>query len=328
MEKVVRIAITGAAGQIGYALLFRIASGALFGPNTPIQLHLIERPEAKAALAGVAMELQDCAFPCLHKVICTDELSVGFDQVDWALLIGAAPRSKGMERADLLAKNAAIFAEQGKALDQHASRDVRVVVVGNPCNTNALIAMSNAPSLPRTHFFAMTMLDQNRAVGQLAAKANTSVEAIQQCFIWGNHSATQFPDFYHANIEGQACLSVIEDETWLQDTFLPTVQKRGAEVIQARGASSAASAASALIDTVKNLNGALGQQAFSVACYSEGQYGAQPGLIVSYPCYINEAGECCVLTDIEHNEYAREKISLSMQELQQEYETVKTLGLI
>src|SRR5436309_25174 len=248
-----RVAVTGAAGQIGYSLLFRIASGAMFGPNQPVILHLIEIEPALPALQGVVMELQDCAFPLLKGIVPTASLEEGFKGVNWALLVGSVPRKAGMERKDLLSINGKIFIGQGKAIAAHAAPDVRILVVGNPCNTNCLIAMNNAKSIPANRWFAMTMLDQNRATTQLALKASTDTTAVTNLAIWGNHSSTMYPDYFNAKIGGKPVTSVITDEAWFKDTFIPTVQQRGAAIIKARGLSSAASAANAVVDTVRNL---------------------------------------------------------------------------
>jgi malate dehydrogenase len=252
-KKPIRIAITGAAGQIGYALLFRIASGAVFGPDQPVKLNLIEIPNALDRLKGVIMELDDCAFPLLEEIVATTDLNEGFTDANWALLVGSVPRSKGMERNDLLNINGGIFTSQGKAIEANAASDVRIIVVGNPCNTNCLIAMNNAPKIPKDRWFAMTMLDENRAKAQLAEKAKQPVNSISNMTIWGNHSATQYPDFHSAKINGQNATSVINDNGWLENIFIPKVQKRGAEIIAARGASSAASAANAIIDSIKSI---------------------------------------------------------------------------
>lgn len=328
-KKVVKVAITGAAGQIGYALVFRIASGAMFGSDVAVELQLIELEGALPALKGVAMELDDCAFPLLHKITCTSDLAEGMKDANWALLVGAVPRKAGMERADLLQINGGIFTDQGRAINDNAADDVRVLVVGNPCNTNALIAMHAAPDVPNDRFFAMTMLDENRAKAQLAAKAGVLIEDVTDMVIWGNHSATQYPDFYNAKIQGKPAHEVIGDEAWLQDTFIPTVQQRGAAVIQARGASSAASAANGVIDTVAHLVGHVADPAapFSVALCSEGQYGAEAGLIVSYPCSLQD-GKLVVLEGWEHGEFGQQRLQVTLDELAAERNTVKQLGLV
>jgi malate dehydrogenase len=278
------VAVTGAAGQIGYSLLFRIASGSMFGPDQPVVLHLIEVEPALPALGGVVMELQDCAFPLLKGVVATASLEEGFKGVNWALLVGSVPRKAGMERKDLLGINGKIFTGQGQAIAKNAAKDVRILVVGNPCNTNCLIAMRNAPSVPADRWFAMTMLDQNRAVTQLAIKSGADTTAVTNLAIWGNHSSTMYPDFPNARIAGKAATDAIPDEPWFRDSFLPTVQQRGAAIIKARGFSSAASAANAVVDTVRNLtNATRAGDWFSVAVCSDGSYGIEKGLIFSFP---------------------------------------------
>ena len=322
------MAITGAAGQIGYALLFRIASGQMFGPDVEVELQLLELEAALAALNGVAMELDDCAFPLLKNTRCTSQLDQAFEGANWAILVGAIPRKQGMERGDLLGVNGGIFAPQGKAIGDHGAQDMRCLVVGNPCNTNALIAMNHAPDMPRERFFAMTMLDENRARAALAYKAQVEVEQVQHMAIWGNHSATQWPDFYHAQIAGKPVLEVIADEAWLQGEFVQMVQKRGAAIIAARGASSAASAASAVVDTVHHLtHDTAPGQFFSVAKCSQGEYGVDEGLIFSYPCR-TEGGELKVVTGIEQTSYGREKFDLTHEELRSERQAVQAQGLI
>ena len=282
-KKPIRIAITGAAGQIGYALLFRIASGAVFGPDQPVKLNLIEIPNALDRLKGVIMELDDCAFPLLEEIVATTDLNEGFTDVNWALLVGSVPRSKGMERNDLLNINGGIFTSQGKAIEANAASDVRIIVVGNPCNTNCLIAMNNAPKIPKDRWFAMTMLDENRAKAQLAEKAKQPVNSISNMTIWGNHSATQYPDFHSAKINGQSATSVINDNGWLENIFIPKVQKRGAEIIAARGASSAASAANAIIDSVKSIITPTSEgDWFSICLHSDGSYGIDEGFCLLY----------------------------------------------
>ena len=313
-----KIAITGAAGSIGYALLFRIASGQMFGPDVPIELHLLELPGALSALEGVRMELEDCAFPLLQKIICTDDVNVAMRDVDWALLIGAVPRKAGMERADLLKINRKIFVEQGRALNEHAARDARVLVVGNPCNTNCFVAMQNAPDIPRENFYAMTMLDEKRAIAQLALKSQVAVSDITNMNIWGNHSATQFPDFYHAKIKEKSATEVIRDHNWLHQDFIQMVQQRGAAIIKARGQSSAASAANAIIATVYNLTHETApDETFSVAKCSMGEYDIDEGLIFSFPCFV-ERGELKVKLDLAHNEFAQKKLQLTLDELRSE----------
>lgn len=327
--KTVKVAVTGAAGQIGYALLFRLASGQVFGPNVKVILHLIELEQALPALAGVVMELQDSAFPLLQEIKMTSSIAEGFRGVNWALLVGAMPRKAGMERSDLLQNNAAIFGQQGLAIQANAAQDVKVLVVGNPCNTNAYITMKHAPEIPTNRFFSMTMLDQNRATAQLALKAEKTFDKISNVAIWGNHSATQFPDFYHAMIDGQPANKVLSED-WLRKTFIPSVQKRGAEVIKARGASSAASAANGVVDTVSFIEGVhpLGDVLFSVALHSEGQYGAEPGLIVSYPCKRTPSGDIEVIEGWEHCREAKQYLKTTFDELIAEKDAVMQMGLV
>lgn len=323
----VNVVITGAAGQIGYALLFRIASGQMFGPNTQVALRLLEIPAALPALQGVEMELMDGAFPLLDSVIATADTAKAMQDANWVILVGAFPRQAGMERADLLAKNGSIFTSQGKAINDHAAQDVRVLVVGNPCNTNCLIAMHNAPDVPNDRFFAMTTLDELRARSQLAARAGMPVSTVKQMTIWGNHSATQFPDFYHATIHDTPAVSVIGDEEWLKNDFIATVQQRGAAVIKARGSSSAASAANAIITNVQNLlNPTPPGDSFSVCRCSTGEYGIDEGLIFSFPCRVED--DLKVVTGWQHNAFAKAKIAATLEELRQEYQTVKEMGLI
>ncbi|EKD70056.1 MAG: hypothetical protein ACD_46C00658G0009 [uncultured bacterium] len=328
MSKRIKVAITGAAGQIGYALIFRIASGQMFGADTEVELNLLELEQALPALKGVAMELEDCAFPLLKKVRITSNVNEAMKEVNWAVLVGSVPRKDGMERSDLLNINGKIFTAQGRAINENAASDVRVFVVGNPCNTNCLIAMHNAPNIPRDRFYAMTLLDEFRARSQLAIKANVDVDAISQMIIWGNHSATQYPDFYHAKINGKPATDIITDIHWLQNDFIPIVQKRGAEVIKARGASSAASAANAALMTVYNLTHDTAQgETFSVARCSQGEYGIDEGLIFSMPCR-TEGGKLKVITGLTQNEFGQQKIQLTLDELRKEKEMVKELGLI
>ena len=324
-KKPIRIAITGAAGQIGYALLFRIASGAVFGPDQPVKLNLIEIPNALDRLKGVIMELDDCAFPLLEEIVVTTDLNEGFTDVNWALLVGSVPRSKGMERNDLLNINGGIFTSQGKAIEANAASDVRIIVVGNPCNTNCLIAMNNALKIPKDRWFAMTMLDENRAKAQLAEKAKQPVNSISNMTIWGNHSATQYPDFHSAKINGQNATSVINDNGWLENIFIPKVQKRGAEIIAARGASSAASAANAIIDSIKSIITPTSEgDWFSICLHSDGSYGIDEGLIASFPCTSN--GEAVsIVQGIELNSFSQEKIRFTVEELRLEKENVKAL---
>ncbi len=326
MSKHVRVAVTGAAGQIGYSLLFRIASGEMFGQDTEVTLNLIEIPQAMGALGGVVMELNDCAFPLVREIVATDDVNVGFANVNWAILVGAAPRTKGMERNDLLKKNGGIFTVQGKAINDHAADDVRILVVGNPCNTNALITMANAPDIPRDRFFAMTRLDENRASWQLADKAGVPVGTVRNVAIWGNHSSTQYPDFFHAEIGGRPATEVIEDHDWLKGDFLTMVQKRGAAIIEARGASSAASAANAALDTVVSLVNPTPEGGFhSVAVCSNGEYGTPEGLIVGFPIRTNEDGSWEIVAGIEHGEWAQEKVQASIDELLWEKEEVASM---
>lgn len=321
----IRIAITGAAGQIGYALVFRIASGAMFGPEQPVALNLIEIPPALDALKGVVMELDDCAFPLLKDVVATTDLDTGFKDVNWACLVGSVPRKAGMERGDLLNINGKIFTGQGQAIARNAAADVRILVVGNPCNTNCLIAMHNADGVPKDRWFAMTMLDENRAKTQLAQKAGVEVTKITNMTIWGNHSATQYPDFYSAKISGKTAAAVIGDETWLKGQFIPTVQKRGAAIIAARGASSAASAANAVVDSVRKLITPTPEgDSFSMCICSDGSYGTTEGLITSLPVRSN-GSKIEVVQNIEVNAFSREKIDASIKELEAERDAIKDL---
>jgi malate dehydrogenase len=324
-KQAIRIAITGAAGQIGYALLFRIASGAVFGADQPVKLNLIEIPNAIDRLKGVIMELEDCAFPLLEEIVATTELNEGFKDVNCALLVGSVPRSKGMERNDLLNINGGIFTAQGKAIEENAAKDVRILVVGNPCNTNCLIAMQNAPKIPSDRWYAMTMLDENRAKAQLAQKAQTPIHQISNMTIWGNHSATQYPDFYSAKIDGKPATDVISEKDWFENTFIPTVQKRGAQIIEARGASSAASAANAVIDSIQNIITPTTQDDwFSLCICSDGSYGIDSGLIASFPCR-SDGTNISIVQGLEINGFSREKIDLSISELRMEKEAVKEL---
>jgi malate dehydrogenase len=328
MTKRVKVAVTGAAGQIGYALIFRIASGQMFGLDTEVELQLLELPQALPGLKGVAMELEDCAFPLLKKVTITDDVNVAMKDVNWAILVGSVPRKEGMERSDLLNINGKIFTTQGRAINEHAAPDVRVFVVGNPCNTNCLIAMHNAPDVPRDRFYAMTMLDELRSRSQLAIKAGVDVSEVSQMIIWGNHSSTQYPDFYHAKIGGKPATEVITDINWLQNDFIPIVQKRGAAVIKARGASSAASAANAALMTVYHLvHDTVQGETFSVARCSQGEYGIDEGLIFSVPCR-TEGGKLKVVTGFKQNEFGESKIQITLDELRQERDAVMQLGLI
>ena len=321
----VHVALTGAAGQIGYALAFRIASGQMFGPQTPVCLHLIEIEPALSALKGVEMELLDCAFPLLQNIVCTADLKRGFKDVNWALLIGSVPRKDGMERSDLLGINGKIFTGQGQAIQDNASSDARVLVVGNPCNTNCLIAMNNAPEVPRDRWFAMTRLDENRAKQQLALKANVGVAAVDRMTIWGNHSSTQFPDFTNARINGASAREVIGDENWLRDEFIPTVQTRGGAVIKARGASSAGSAANAIVDSVVSLSTATAQGDWhSVALCSDGSYGVPEGLICSFPTRC-DGGKIEIVRGVPLDDFAAAKLAASVAELEEEQQLVADL---
>ena len=327
-KKPIKVAVSGAAGQIGYALLFRIASGQIFGPDQPVILHLLELDRSLPALHGTAMELDDCAFPLLKNIICTSELKESMRDINWAILVGSMPRKEGMERADLLKINGSIFAPQGKAINAYAAADVKIFVVGNPCNTNCLIAMHHAPDIPKARFFAMTLLDENRARAQLAKKAVVSVEEVTQMAIWGNHSSTQYPDYYNAKIAGKPLMEVIRDEQWLKDDFISIVQTRGAAVIKARGASSAASAANGIVESIYHLtHDTKNDDFFSVASCSRGQYGVDEGLIFSFPSRI-ENGQFSIVTDIQHNSFGEEKIKLSLNELRAEKNEVKEMDLI
>jgi malate dehydrogenase len=324
----VRVAVTGAAGQIGYSLLFRIASGAVLGPDQPVILQMLEITPALGALDGVGMELDDCAFPLLAGMVKTDDPEVAFGDADIAFLVGSRPRTAGMERGDLLSANGAIFTTQGKALSSSASRDVKVLVVGNPANTNALIAMNNAPDLDPKQFTAMTRLDHNRAKAQLAAKAGVSVNDITKMTIWGNHSATQYPDLFHAEVNGANAAATVNDQEWLENDFIPTVQKRGAAIIEARGASSAASAASAAIDHMRDwVKGTPDGDWVSMAVPSDGSYGVPEGLISSFPCTTKD-GRWEIVQGLEIDDFSRSRIDASVAELAEERDAVKELGLI
>jgi len=328
MRKKMKITVTGAAGQIGYALLFRIASGQMLGPDVDVELNLLELERALPALNGVAMELDDCAFPNLKGIKCTSDLKEAFEGTNLVMCVGSVPRRDGMERADLLKINGGIFIEQGKAVNSHAADDVRVFVVGNPCNTNCLIAMHNAPDVPNDRFFAMTALDENRAQTQLAKKAGVDVTQVKNMTIWGNHSSTQYPDFFNAKISGKSAFDVIGDEAWLKGEFLTTVQKRGAAIIKARGASSAASAANAAIDGVRSLfTETPAGETYSMCLASKGEYGIDKDLIFSFPCR-TENGVVKVVTDFEHNSYGNEMMTKTHDELKTERDTVKGLELI
>jgi len=317
----IRVAVTGAAGQIGYALLFRIASGQMFGPDQPVALNLIEIPAEKPmqALKGVAMELEDCAFPLLQDIVLASDPKVGFRDVNWALLVGAKPRGPGMERNDLIKDNGGIFTGQGRAINDGAASDARVVVVGNPCNTNCLIAMHSAPDVPRERFSAMTRLDQNRAQALLAAKAGVATTQVRNALIWGNHSATQVPDFHNTTIGGKPADQVIQDRAWLEGEFFKSVQQRGAAIIAARGVSSAASAANALIDHVRDLRTATpAGQWRSVCVRSDGSYGVPEGLISSFPVRADGKGGWSIVPDLPLDDFFRAKLAASVAELQQE----------
>ena len=324
----VKVAVTGAAGQIGYSLLFRIASGAMLGAETPVRLSLLEIPAAVGAAEGVAMELDDCAFPLLEGIDINDDAGRAFDGANIALLVGARPRTKGMERGDLLEANGAIFTGQGKALSQGAADDVKVLVVGNPANTNALIAMSNSPDVPRERFTAMTRLDQNRAMAQLAKKAGVGVAEVSRMTIWGNHSATQYPDLFHARVGDRNAAEVVDDQQWLENDFIPTVQKRGAAIIEARGASSAASAASAAIDHVRDwVSGTREGDWVSMAVPSDGSYGVPEGLISSFPVTCS-GGSWEIVQGLDIDEFSRGRIDASVAELAEERDAVRELGLL
>jgi malate dehydrogenase len=324
MKKPVTVTITGAAGNIGYALAFRVASGQMLGSDQPINLNLLEIPAASAAVQGVVMELNDCAFPALNKVTATSDANVAFKDCDYAMLIGARPRGPGMERKDLLLENAKIFSAQGKALDAVASRDVRVLVVGNPANTNSLIAQRNAPSLPRHRFTAMTRLDHNRGLAQLTEKSGVPLAEVKKVIIWGNHSATQYPDLHHATVKGAPALSVVE-AAWFKDTFIPTVQQRGAAVIKARGTSSAASAAAAALDHVHDwVQGTAAGDWVSMAVCSDGSYGIPEGVIYSYPVTCKN-GEYSIVQGLSISDFSREKIQATHRELLEERDGVKDL---
>jgi malate dehydrogenase len=324
MKKPVTVTITGAAGNIGYALAFRVASGQMLGSDQPINLNLLEIPAASAAVQGVVMELNDCAFPALNKVTATSDANVAFKDCDYAMLIGARPRGPGMERKDLLLENAKIFSAQGKALDAVASRDVRVLVVGNPANTNSLIAQRNAPSLPRHRFTAMTRLDHNRGLAQLTEKSGAPLAEVRKVIIWGNHSATQYPDLHHATVKGAPALSVV-DAAWFKDAFIPTVQQRGAAVIKARGTSSAASAAAAALDHVHDwVQGTAAGDWVSMAVCSDGSYGIPEGVIYSYPVTCKN-GEYSIVQGLSISDFSREKMQATHRELLEERDGVKDL---
>ncbi len=326
MKTPIRVAVTGAAGQIGYSLLFRIASGAMFGPDQPVELNLIEIAPALPTLGGVVMELDDCAFPLLKKINATADLDEGFRGVNWALLVGSVPRKAGMERKDLLGINGKIFIGQGQAIAKNAAPDVRVLVVGNPCNTNCLIAMNNAKSIPANRWFAMTRLDENRAKAQLAQKAGVDVTSVSNLAIWGNHSATQYPDFHNARIEGAPVTEVIKDSPWLEGEFIATVQQRGAAIIKARGSSSAASAANAVVDTVRSLTTPTHKNDwYSVAVCAKGEYGTDAGLISSFPIRTVPGGGYEIVSGVSVNDFSRGKIDATLNELREERSMVAEL---
>jgi len=328
MTTPVRIAITGAAGQIGYSLLFRIASGAMLGPDTPVILQLLEVTPALGALGGVKMELDDCAFSSLVDVICTDDANVAFGDADIAMLVGAMPRKDGMERSDLLSANGGIFKPQGQAISANAKKNVKVLVVGNPANTNSLIAMHNAPNIDPRQFTAMTRLDHNRAVSQLAQKVGRPVTSVKKMTIWGNHSTTQYPDLFHAEVDGKNAAQVINDQQWIEDTYIPTVAKRGAAVIKARGSSSAASAANAALEHVRSwVQGTPTGDWVSMAVPSDGSYGVPEGLISSFPCTCVN-GEYKIVQGLDIDAFSRARIDASVAELGEERDAVRQLGLI
>lgn len=325
MNSPIRVAVTGAAGQIGYSLLFRIASGSMFGPDQPVALSLVEIPQAESALEGVIMELNDCAFPLLKDIRPALNPDEGFRDANWCLLVGSVPRKAGMERGDLLGINGKIFTGQGQAIQNGAASDARILVVGNPCNTNCMIAMNNAKDIPSDRWFAMTRLDENRAKTQLAQKAGVDVTAVSNMTIWGNHSATQYPDFYNAKINGQAATDLIADEFWLQDTFIPTVQKRGAAVIKARGSSSAASAANAIVDTVRSLTTPTPEGDWTSVCVpSDGSYGVEEELISSFPIRTN-GSKAEIVQGVPLNEFGQSKLDATIEELRSEKVLVKEM---
>lgn len=325
MKKPISVAITGAAGQIGYSLLFRIASGAVFGPDQPVELRLIEIEPGMKPLMGVKMELDDCAFPLLTNIVTTCDINEGFKGANWVLLVGSVPRKKGMERSDLLGINGKIFIGQGKAIEANAADDVRILVVGNPCNTNCWIAMQNATKIPANRWFAMTRLDENRAKAQLAEKAGVHVSEVTNMTIWGNHSSTQYPDFYNAKISGKPATEVIKDEDWLKNTFIPVVQKRGAAIIEARGLSSAASAANAAIDTVRSLITPTPEgDWFSVSVCSDGSYGTPKGIMTSLPIRSN-GKDWEIVQGLQINEFSAQKIKETNDELLEEQKAVKEI---
>lgn len=325
MPSPIRVAVTGAAGNIGYSLLYRIANGDLFGPQQPVRLQLLEITAALKALEGVVMELEDCAFPLLAGTVLTDDANQAFAGANWALLVGARPRTKGMERKDLLEANGGIFTVQGRALNSHAAPDIRILVVGNPANTNCLIAQRSAPDIPASRFTAMTRLDHNRAVAQLAQKAGVPVSAVKKVSIWGNHSNTQYPDAFHAEIDGRPAPEVIADDTWIKESFIPTVQKRGAAVIEARGQSSAASAANAAINHVQSwYHGTPSGDWTSMGIPSTGRYGAPEGVIFSYPVTV-QGGEIAVVEGLSLSDFDRQMLAITSQELLEERAAIEHL---
>jgi malate dehydrogenase len=325
MKSPIKVAVTGAAGQIGYALVFRIASGEMFGPDQPLVLHLIEIPSVLNALDGVVMELQDCAFPLLQAIVPIADLDEGFRDINWALLVGSVPRKAGMERKELLGINGKIFIGQGQAIEKNAAADARVLVIGNPCNTNCLIAMNNAKEIPRDRWFAMTRLDENRARAQLAHKAGVEIRRVTNMTIWGNHSSTQYPDFYNARIDNRAANEVIGDEKWLKEEFITSIQQRGAAIIKARGLSSAGSAANAVLDTVRFLtNDTARDDWHSVAVCSDGSYNVEEGLISSFPVRVR-GGKWEIVQELPINEFSQAKIDKSVAELKEERSLVREL---
>lgn len=325
MKSPIKVAVTGAAGHIGYALVFRIASGEMFGQDQPVSLHLVEIPPALSALEGVVMELHDCAFPLLHSIVSTADLDEGFRDINWALLVGSVPRKAGMERKDLLGINGKIFIGQGQAIQKNAAADVRVLVIGNPCNTNCLIAMNNAKEIPTDRWFAMTRLDENRSRAQLAHKAGVQITRVTNMTIWGNHSSTQYPDFYNAKIDNRPASEIIGDEKWLKEDFIATVQQRGAAVIKARGLSSAASAANAVIGSVRSLTeDTAGDDWHSVAVCSDGSYHVDRGLISSFPVRVR-GGKWQIVQGVPINEFSRDKIDKTVAELKEEKSLVSDL---
>ncbi|OGV28201.1 MAG: malate dehydrogenase [Legionellales bacterium RIFCSPHIGHO2_12_FULL_37_14] len=329
MKRRIRVAVTGAAGQIGYALIFRIASGQMFGLNAEVELNLIELEPALPALEGVKMELDDCAFPLLKRILCTSSLEEGMKDANWVILVGSIPRKQGMERSDLLQINGNIFKSQGEAINKFAAENVHIFVVGNPCNTNCLILAHHAPNIPRNRFYAMTSLDELRSKSFLARKADVDVNEVTEMAIWGNHSSTQFPDFYHAKIDGLPAPKVIKDLDWLQETFIPAIQQRGAQVIKARGASSAASAANAIIYGVNNLvNDTKEIDFFSMCTISKGEYGVDEGLVFSFPARTINGHTKVVENIVFEESFAKEKFQLTLNELRTERDTVKELGLL